>query len=72
MSEDCSNFGTQESQMTRKYNITHKASPVLVCMKNTALGDASRQMQHLASPHAVLASQHTPSRCIFHTHMTVL
>jgi len=26
------------SQMTRKYNITVKAPPMLVCMKNTALG----------------------------------
>jgi len=25
--------------MTRKYNITIKAPPMLVCMKNTALGE---------------------------------
>jgi len=46
-----------------------KAPLMLVCMKNTALGGVLRQIQHLASPRAVLASRHTLLCCIFHTHM---
>jgi len=47
------------NKTTRKYssyNITLEAPPMFVCMKNTALGGVSRQIQHLALPHAVLAS----------------
>ena len=58
-----------EPDATRKYNITLKAPPCLCVRKIQYLGDVSRQIQHSASPHAVLASQHTPSYCIFHTHV---
>jgi len=41
------------SQMTMKYNITLKAPPIFVCMKNTTLMGVSRQIRHSASPRAV-------------------
>ena len=41
---------------------------MLVCMKIQHSGGVSRLIQHSASPRAVLASRHTPSCCIFHTH----
>ena len=54
--------------MTRKYNITLKAPPCLCVRKIQYSRGVSRQIQHLASPRAILISQHTPSYCIFRTH----
>ena len=34
----------------RKYNVSLKLLSMLVCIKNTALGSVSRQIQHLALP----------------------
>ena len=47
------------------YSLTVKAPPKLVCMKNTALGGVSRQIQHLASPRAVFVSRHAPHAVFF-------
>ena len=58
-----------EPDATRKYNITLKAPPCLCVQKIQYSGGVSRQIQHSASPRALLASQHTPSYCIFRTHM---
>ena len=47
------------SKTTSKYSKILIALPMLVCMKNTVLKACLRQLQHLALPHAVLASRHT-------------
>jgi len=54
--------------MTRKYNILLKVLPACV-QKIQNSGGCLGQIQHSALPHAVLASQHAPLCCIFHTHL---
>ena len=48
-----------------KYNIPPKALPLLVCTKNTALGDVSRDKYSTRLRLALYLSLNTPSRAVF-------
>ena len=49
-----------------KYNITLKAPPVLVCMKNTALGGMSRDKYSTRLRLVLYLSLDTPPRAVFY------